>query len=134
MNIALYHFILKSSFQLAAFYSATIDILDYFHWFSYVGHLGYPGGAVVKNLPNNAGDTGDVSSIPELGRFSWRLNPLQCSCLEISMHSGALRATVHEAAKRQTRLSTQSTMPCFISKVSIDFCQLNICVCLFLIL
>ena len=26
------------------------------------------GGSVVKNLPANAGDTGDVGSIPELGR------------------------------------------------------------------
>ena len=29
---------------------------------------GFPGGAVLKNLPANAGDTGDVSSIPGLGR------------------------------------------------------------------
>ena len=35
---------------MAALYSATIDILDYFHWFPYVGYLGYPDGAVVKNL------------------------------------------------------------------------------------
>ena len=66
-------FYFKEQLSMASFYSAIIDILDYFHWFSYVGYLGYPGGAVVKNLPNNAGDTGDVSSIPELGRFSWRL-------------------------------------------------------------
>ena len=28
-----------------------------------------PGGLVVKNLPANAEDTGDVGLIPELGRF-----------------------------------------------------------------
>ena len=30
--------------------------------------LGFPGGSVVKNPPANAGDTGDESLIPELGR------------------------------------------------------------------
>ena len=29
---------------------------------------GFPGGSVVKNPPANAGDTGDVGSIPGLGR------------------------------------------------------------------
>ena len=29
---------------------------------------GFPGGSVVKNPPTNAGDTGDVDSIPGLGR------------------------------------------------------------------
>ena len=31
--------------------------------------MGFPGGSVVKNLPANAGDSGDVGSIPVLGRF-----------------------------------------------------------------
>ena len=30
--------------------------------------MGFPGGSVVKNPPANAGDTGDESLIPELGR------------------------------------------------------------------
>ena len=30
--------------------------------------LGFSGGIVVKNLPVNAGDTGDRASIPGLGR------------------------------------------------------------------
>ena len=29
---------------------------------------GFPGGAVVKNLPANAGDTVDMGLLPELGR------------------------------------------------------------------
>ena len=32
--------------------------------------LGFPGGSVVKNPPANAGDTGDVGSIPGWGRSS----------------------------------------------------------------
>ena len=30
--------------------------------------MGFPGGSVVKNLPGNAGDTGDVGSIRGSGR------------------------------------------------------------------
>ena len=34
---------------------------------------GFPGGAVVKNMPANAGDTGDSGLNPESGRFPyWR--------------------------------------------------------------
>ena len=29
---------------------------------------GFPGGTVVNNLPTNAGDIGDLSSMPGLGR------------------------------------------------------------------
>ena len=42
---------------------------------------------VVQNLPANAGDLGDVGSIPELGRSpgGGHGNPLQYSCLENPM-------------------------------------------------
>ena len=33
---------------------------------------GFPGVAVVKNLPANAGDARDTGSIPGSGRFPWR--------------------------------------------------------------
>ena len=33
---------------------------------------GFPGGSVVKKPPANAADAGDMSSIPESGRFPWR--------------------------------------------------------------
>ena len=51
--------------------------------------LGFPSGAVVKNPPANAGDTGDVGSIPESGRSpgGGNGNPLRYSCLENSMES-----------------------------------------------
>ena len=53
--------------------------------------LGFPGGPVVKNLPANAGDTGNVSSILGLGRSTGggNGNPLQYSHLENSMDRGA---------------------------------------------
>ena len=47
-------------------------------------------GTVVKNPSANAGDTGDVGSISELGRSPGgeHGNPLQYSCLENSMDRG----------------------------------------------
>ena len=43
------------------------------------------GGSVVKNLPTNAGDTGDTGSIPGSGKSPGEGNGnlLQYSCLEI---------------------------------------------------
>ena len=56
----------------------------------------FPGGSVVKNLPANARDTGDMGSIPELERCSRVLNgsPLQYSCLENPIDRGAWWAIV----------------------------------------
>ena len=53
--------------------------------------MGFPGDSVVKSLPANAGDAGDVSSVPGLGRSpgEGNGNPLQCSCLGNPMVRGA---------------------------------------------
>ena len=66
----------------------------------------FPGGSVVKNLPVNGGDGGDMGSIPRLGRFPEEGigNPLQYSCLENPMERRA-RATVHRVTKSQIGLS-----------------------------
>ena len=68
---------------------------------------GFPIGAEVKNLPANAGNVGGVGSIPGSGRTSGEGNgnPLQYSCLENSLDSGAWWATVHGLVKSQTWLS-----------------------------
>ena len=72
---------------------------------------------VVKNPPDNAGDTG---SIPGLGRSSGggNGNPLQYSCLKNPTDRGAWLATVHRVAKSQTRLKqlsrhTHALLKCF---------------------
>ena len=59
---------------------------------------------VVKNLPANAGDVRDTSSIPGLGRSpgGGNGNPLQYSCLGNPIDRGAWQATVHSVAKHQT--------------------------------
>ena len=51
------------------------------------GRGGFPGTAMVKNPPANAGDTRDTGLIPGSKRSPGvgNGNPLQCSCLESSM-------------------------------------------------
>ena len=48
-------------------------------------------GLVVKNLPANKGDAGDVGSMPGSGKSSGERNgnPLQYSCLGYPMDQGA---------------------------------------------
>ena len=55
-----------------------------------------PVAQIVKNLPANAGDVGDVGSIPVLGRCPGKGNGnlLQYSCLENSMKRGSWQAIV----------------------------------------
>ena len=56
---------------------------------------------VVKNLPANAGDAGDMGLIPGLGIFLGirNGNQLKYSCLENPMNRGAWQATVHGIGK-----------------------------------
>ena len=56
-----------------------------------------------KNLPANAGDARDEGSVPGPGRSPGvgNGNPLQYSCLENSMYSGAWWATVSGFAKSE---------------------------------
>ena len=66
----------------------------------------FPGGSVVKNLPADAGDAGDASLIPGLGRSPGvgNGNPLQYSCLGNPMdrEPGELQSM---GRKSRTRLS-----------------------------
>ena len=65
---------------------------------------GFPSGAVVKNLPDYAGDTRDAGSISGLGRSPGgeNGNPLHYSCLENPMDRGTWWTTVHGIAESQT--------------------------------
>ena len=66
--------------------------------------MGFSGGTVVKNPPDNAEDVG---LIPGSGRSPGKGNgkPVQYSCLENPMDRGAWWATVHGVAESQTQLS-----------------------------
>ena len=61
---------------------------------------------VIKNAPTNARDIRDIGSIPGSRRFPGEGNgdPLQYSCMENLIDSGAWWATVHGVAKNQTQL------------------------------
>ena len=62
---------------------------------------------MVKNRPDNAGNAGNLGSIPGLGRSPGvgNGNLFQYSCPDNSMDGGAWQVTVHGVAKSQTRLS-----------------------------
>ena len=59
---------------------------------------------VVKNPPANAGDIRDMGLIPGSGRSpgEGHNSPLQYSCLENPMNSGAWQAIVHRVAENWT--------------------------------
>ena len=68
----------------------------------------------VKNLPamqEITCNTGDLGSIPELGRSSGEGNgnSLQCSCLGNPMDRGAWEATIHGVARVGQDLATKPT-------------------------
>ena len=65
---------------------------------------------VVKNLPANALDKGDVGLILELGRSpgDGNGNPLQYSCLENPVNKGAWQATVHRLQRVGHSLATKT--------------------------
>ena len=65
----------------------------------------------VKNSLANAGDVGDVGSIPGLGRSpgEGNGNPLQYSCLENPMDGGAWQATVDGVTKELDMLERAHT-------------------------
>ena len=62
---------------------------------------------VVQNPPGSAGDTRATDSFPGSGRFPGGRHgsPLQYSCLENPMNSGAWWAGVQRVTKSRTRLS-----------------------------
>ena len=81
--------------------------------------LGFPGGLDGKESAHGARDPGSISGSrrsPGEGNGY----PLQYSCLENSMDGGAWQATVHGAAKSQTRPSNGDSHP---------FCSVSVGVC-----
>ena len=67
----------------------------------YNRHMASPVASTVRNPPANAGDTGGVGSVPELGRSpgEGNGNPLQYSCLGNPMDRGAWQVAVHGVTK-----------------------------------
>ena len=61
--------------------------------------MGFPGGAVVKNLPANAADAGNVGLISGLGRYPGEGNGNHSSILGNGQWSLVGYTTVHGIAK-----------------------------------
>ena len=76
--------------------------------------MGFDDGSAGKESACNAGDTGDVDSIPGSGISSrgGHGNPLQYSCLENLMDGGAWRATVHRVTKSQSDTTEATERAC----------------------
>ena len=66
--------------------------------------MGFPSGSAGKKSACNAGNTGDVGSIPGSGSSpgEGNGNPLQYSCLENPMDRGAWWAVVHRVTELDT--------------------------------
>ena len=75
--------------------------------------LGFPGGSVVKNPPSTAGDVGELSLIPGLGRSPGRENgsPLQYSCLGNLMDRGDCSPWGSKELDITRQLSTHTRTP-----------------------
>ena len=76
--------------------------------------MGFPGGAVVRKPPANAGEAKDAGPNPESGRSAagGNGNPLQHSCLENPMDRGAWWATLHGGHKESGMSEQLSTHLC----------------------
>ena len=77
-------------------------------------HLGFPAVSMVENVPANAGNTGDMGSIPGWGRSPGigNCSLLQYFCLGNPMDSGAWEATVHGVEKELDTTERLSTHAC----------------------
>ena len=76
----------------------------------YMAKLGFLDSSSDKESTCNAGDAGDLGSIPVSGTSpgGGRDNPLQYPCPENPMDRGAWQATVCRVAKNRKRLSTHA--------------------------
>ena len=78
-----------------------------------MSHYGLPPWLSRKESACNVGDTGDMGSIPGLGRSrgfpgEGNGNPFQYSFWDYPMDRGTQQATIHRVPKSQTRLSTHT--------------------------
>ena len=78
------------------------DFIDDSNW-------GFPGSALAKNPPANAGDTRDLGLIPGSGRSpgEGNGNPLQYSYLKNPKDIGAWQAAVHGVTRVEHNLATK---------------------------
>ena len=77
--------------------------------------MGFPGGSVVKNLPANAGDVGDMSLIPGLGKSPGEGNGNPLNILAGKSHgqrSRRLQSKGLQESDTTSQLSNRNKKPC----------------------
>ena len=73
--------------------------------------IGFPPGAVIKNPPANARESGDTGLIPGLGRtLEKEMKPTPYSSLENSMDNGARWTTAMALQRGKHDLATKHTL------------------------
>ena len=87
--------------------------------------MGFLGNSVAKNLPGNAGDSGDMGSTSGSGRSleEGNGNPLQYSCLENPVDRGVRQTTAHGVTKSQTQLSTHELKKINSNGIDLDLLE-----------
>ena len=100
---------------------------NYHNLNSILGYLGFPCGAVVKNLPSNPEDTRDMGSIPEWGRSpgGGNDNPFQYSCLENLIDRGVWQASVHGLLAKSDKTKQLSMSVCMHTHTHTHLCYLG---------
>ena len=81
-------------------------------WYRDFPSIPCPSRAVIKKLPANAGDMGDVGSVPGLGRSpgGGHGNPLQYSSLKNFLDRRTWRGIVHGVTESWTQLSEHTKL------------------------
>ena len=97
------NFLIFSIISLQYFMKTSPPLLTLFNYISRDNYIQSWAFQVLRNLPANARDTGDMGSVPGLVIFPGvgNGNPLQSSCLGNSMDRGAWQTTVYGVAKTQ---------------------------------
>ena len=83
--------------------------------YTYCRESGFPGGSVSKETTCNARDVGSIAGLKR-SPGGGHGNPLQYSCLENSVDTGAWKATVHRVSKSWTRLERLSMHTCTVER------------------
>ena len=100
-------------------------------YFSHFSSWGFPGSLVIKDVPANAGDTGDLALIFRSGRSPGRGDgsPFQDSCLGNPMDRGTWQATAQGVTKSQPqRLSMHIfLLSDFLHRIFISTMLVNDC-------
>ena len=106
--------------------SHLADLSSYVAYLGKPSWTGFPGGSAVKNPPAS---TGDVGSVPGLGRSpgGGNGNPLQYSYLENSMDRGAWGAAIWDHEEPDTSEHTRTFWTTILGQMSLLSFVLVLC-------